>query len=679
MSKIYKLSKSKLLSFRQCPKRLWLQTHRPELAEIDDATSSVMASGTYVGETFRETYPDGVLVDTDDLVSALEMTRAFIASNHASPIFEATFQANDVLVRIDMLAPVEGGYRLVEVKSSTSVKNYHLDDATIQTWVAQNAGIPILKTEVAHIDNRFVYQGDEQYEGLFAEENVDAAVTERLPQVIHWVRDAQTMLQGEEPGICAGAQCYDPFACPFVGYCRRDEDSAEFPVEILPRNYGLAANLKADGYADLRDVPEDRLEKAIHQKVQRVTKSGIPELNSEAGRLVRVLPYPRYYLDFETIAFAVPRWANTRPYQQVPFQFSCHIELAPGTVAPSSFLSTDGTDPRRAFALAVIEAVNPKLLHDLGLQESAPGPVLVYNAAFERKRIEELAAMVDIPQTGWILLARQPSKDAFEPVDNTLRNTLLITVFLSIPLLAVLLAALSHLLQPFARLAGELHDMADGTRPMTPLRTHSTDEVADVAQSFNRLQDHLLKQEQRLIEMAHHDNLTGLPNRLTIMGRLENDLLRFHRNTQGLALLFLDLDGFKPVNDDYGHQVGDLLLIEIAQRLQACVRDVDTVARLGGDEFLILLSATEAPVEAAVRVAQECIKALQVPIRIGDLSISVGVSIGIATTNPADSLPATAAQLVSDADVAMYQAKAEGRNRYAIHPIQSTQEIEKHV
>ena len=391
MPKNYKLSKSKLLSFRQCPKRLWLQTHRPELAEIDGATLSVMASGTHAGEIFRETYPEGVLVDTDDLVSALAMTQALIASHPYSPIFEATFQANDVLVRIDMLAPVEGGYRLVEVKSSTCVKTYHLDDATIQTWVAQNAGIPILKTEIAHIDNRFVYQGNEQYKGLFVEENIGAAVAERLPQVSHWVREAQAMLQNEEPGICAGAQCYDPFACPFVAYCHRNVVQTEFPVEILPRNNGLAANLKAAGYADLRDVPEDRLEKTIHQKVLRVTKSGIAELNSDAGRLVRALLYPRYYLDFETIAFAVPRWANTRPYQQVPFQFSCHVELAPGTVAPSSFLSTDGTDPRRAFAMAVIEAVNPELLHDLGLQERMPGPVLVYNAAFERKRIEELA------------------------------------------------------------------------------------------------------------------------------------------------------------------------------------------------------------------------------------------------------------------------------------------------
>lgn len=392
MSRIYKLSKSKLLSFRQCPKRLWLQTHRPELAEIDDATSSVMASGTRVGETFRETYPEGLLVDTDDLGSALEMTQTLIATHHASPIFEATLQANDVLVRIDMLAPVDGGYRLVEVKSSTSVKNYHLDDAAIQTWVATKAGIPVAGTAIAHIDNRFVYAGNNLFTGLFAEKAIDEQISERLPEIIHWVEDAQAMLAGDEPGICAGAQCRDPFVCPFVGYCRRNENPAEFPVDILPRNYGLAAHLKADGYADLRDVPEDRLEKAIHQKVLRVTKSGIPELNSEAGRLVRALPYPRYYLDFETIAFAVPRWANTRPYQQVPFQFSCHVEFAPGAVAPSSFLSTDGTDPRRAFAVAVIDAVNPKLLHEPGLQDSAPGPVLVYNAAFERKRIEELAA-----------------------------------------------------------------------------------------------------------------------------------------------------------------------------------------------------------------------------------------------------------------------------------------------
>ena len=393
MSKLHKLSKSRLLSFRQCPKRLWLHTYRPELAEIDGSAASAMTIGSRVGEIFRETYPEGVLVDTDDLASALEMTQLLIAANPVVPIFEATFQANDVLVRIDMLAPVDGGFRLVEVKSSTSVKDYHLDDASIQTWVARNAGIPILKTELAHVDNGFVYRGDGQYQGLFVEEDVGAAVDERLPQIIHWVREAQAVLSGDEPGIRAGAQCCQPFACPFANYCQSAEKQAVFPIDILPCNHGLAEELKAEGYADLRDVPEDRLARALHQKVLRVTKSGVPELNNAARQLLRALPYPRYYLDFETIGFAVPRWANTRPYQQVPFQFSCHVELAPGTLAPASFLCGDGTDPRRAFAVAVCEAVNPRLLHDLGLDDGAPGPVLVYNASFERQRIDDLAAM----------------------------------------------------------------------------------------------------------------------------------------------------------------------------------------------------------------------------------------------------------------------------------------------
>jgi len=315
---------------------------------------------------------------------------------------------------------------------------------------------------------------------------------------------------------------------------------------------------------------------------------------------------------------------------------------------------------------------------DPALDLAASGMRGVRVVADARKQ-EELVSIVDIPQTDWLLVARQPSSEAFEPVANTIRNTLLITLFLSIPLLGLLLLALSKLLQPFAHLAVQLHEMAEGTRPLQPVETHATDEVADVADSFNRLQSKLLEQEQRLTEMAHHDNLTGLPNRLTVMDRLENELLRFQRNAQGLALLFLDLDGFKPVNDDYGHQVGDMLLRQIAQRLTATVRDVDTVARLGGDEFLILLSATEAPLEAAERVAQECITSLQTPIRIGDLFIQVGVSIGIAVTDSRNETVVSAAQLVSNADVAMYQAKSDGRNRYAIYSNTPPQNTENNV
>ena len=152
MSSQFKLSKSKLLAYRQCPKRLWLQTHRPELAEVDAATSALMANGTTVGEVFRSLYANGVLIDDENLGDALASTRAILGADPTRPIFEATFEANDVLVRVDMLAPSENGYHLIEVKSSTSVKDYHLDDAAIQTWVTAMAGIQVTRTAIAHID-----------------------------------------------------------------------------------------------------------------------------------------------------------------------------------------------------------------------------------------------------------------------------------------------------------------------------------------------------------------------------------------------------------------------------------------------------------------------------------------------------------------------------------------------
>lgn len=280
---------------------------------------------------------------------------------------------------------------------------------------------------------------------------------------------------------------------------------------------------------------------------------------------------------------------------------------------------------------------------------------------------EELVTIVDIEQPDWLLIARQPTDEAFAPVSNTLRNILLITALLVIPSFIMLVAALSRLLQPLASLADELHDMAEDRRPMRPVQTASTDEVADVANSFNRLQGKLLEQEHRLAEMAHHDPLTGLPNRLLITDRMENSLRQMPRVEQSLAVLFLDLDDFKKVNDSHGHHIGDQLLIEVAHRLGRCVRSADTVGRLGGDEFLILLSPAGDPLEAAERVAEKCLAALAVPVHIGDLSLTVGASIGIVICERAQAGSVSASQLMSQADVAMYRAKAAGRNRYAIY------------
>jgi hypothetical protein len=386
----YKLSKSRLMQHRQCPRRLWLFTHRPELAEDDLNAQAAMASGTNVGEVARTLYPEGVLIESGNLTDDLNATTSLLNAA-PRPLFEATLSANDVLVRVDLLLPTPTAtYRLVEVKSSTSVKRYHLDDAAIQTWVAQNAGVAIAGTDIAHINNQFTYLGGDDYAGLFTHTDISLQVAERLPQISGWINAAQSTLAGSEPEILPGAQCNDPFSCPFIAHCQPVKtDAPEYPVTLLPRASRVHRELLAAGYEDLRDVPDQMLNHPLHQKIQRLSRSGSAEITAEGTTFARSLPYPRYYLDFETIAFAIPRWIGTRPYRQIPFQFSCHVAPCPGTLMPFSFLSTDGEDPRRAFIKALIAAVNPEICTKPG---QAPGPVFVYNAAFERSRINELAA-----------------------------------------------------------------------------------------------------------------------------------------------------------------------------------------------------------------------------------------------------------------------------------------------
>lgn len=358
---------------------MWLQVHKPELAEVDPAAEARFRDGNKVGDVARQLYPGGDFIDTLNRKEALARTAAALESGH-KPIFEAAFLHNDVLVRADLLVPEASGYRLVEVKSSTSVKDYHLEDITVQTWVMQQAGLVPSRCMVAHIDNSFVYPGNGNYQGLLKEASVDLEVRDMITDVPGWIAAAQSTLErSEEPGVVPGEQCSHPFACDFANYCSPPETDVAFPVEILPYGKKMAEQLRAEGYRDLRVVPEAKLSNPKHIRVHRVTKSGQAELDQEAIDAVRELSYPRYYLDFETIAFAVPIWAGTSPYKQIPFQWSCHIEHADGSLTHKEFLDISGEDPRRAFAESLIETLNNS------------GPIIVYNAPFEGSRMKELA------------------------------------------------------------------------------------------------------------------------------------------------------------------------------------------------------------------------------------------------------------------------------------------------
>ena len=382
----YGLSKSRIVAWKQCPKRLWLQIHRHELLEVSEGAERGFQIGYEVGEVAQGLYPDGILIeDNDDLSAALASTKAALAAHPDRPIFEATFQHEGLLVRADVMLPTDNGYRMIEVKSSASVKPYHIDDCAIQAWVLKQNGMALSSVELAHIDTSFVYQGEGDYHGLFRHENLDEVIRPLLELVPEWIRQSRSTLSGDEPANEPGAQCDDPFECPFKTYCNRNivqPEQPKYSLDVLHRmQTAKKETLREKGFVDACQVPPEFLNET-QQWIQRVSQTGVAELGPDAANALKNLPYPRYYLDFETINLAVPRWAHTRPYStQVPFQWSCHIEQSNGELLHEMFLDVTGNDPRRACAEQMIAALGDD------------GPVFVYYQAFEKSRIAELAEL----------------------------------------------------------------------------------------------------------------------------------------------------------------------------------------------------------------------------------------------------------------------------------------------
>jgi hypothetical protein len=361
----YRLSKSKILSGRQCVKRLYLEVHRPQLAGEAASTQQVQWWGDEVLKVARALHQGGILVGHDhDLKQALVQTTEILEQSNSSPLFEAAFEKDGVLIRSDVFYPDPGQARLVEVKAANEVRDYHLEDCAVQAWVIENKGIPLTRIELARVDTSFVYKGDRDYKGLLFHEDVTGLVRPIQSEVSNWVEECRRVLEGSVPDIDVGSHCGDPFTCPFLDYCSAGQP--EYPVAVLPYGKKVAKELLADGIFDIRDIPVGRLSNPTHERVRRVTVTGKPELDSQAGKLLNKLPYPRYYLDFETIQFAVPIWKGTSPYQQLPFQWSCHIQKSAGALRHEEFLDTSGDPPMRSFAeslLATLENRSPILVY----------------------------------------------------------------------------------------------------------------------------------------------------------------------------------------------------------------------------------------------------------------------------------------------------------------------------
>jgi hypothetical protein len=371
------LSKTRILAGLQCEKRLYLKMYRPELAVIKK--SPLFETGLIVGEQARKEFPGGVLIRRfEQGCDPFAETQACIADESICVIFEAGFRFQDTEIFVDILQRAGTKWNLIEVKSSSSVKDDYIDDVCIQYLVLSNTGISIESIELMYLNKYFVYTQEGNYDGLFIREDISERVIAHRHSIsdeIHRMR--QQLAEKKEPVAHVDGHCKNPYPCEYLNYCEKLD--GEYPVSWLPNAAVIIRKLHDRGIYDIRDIPVDMLSSETHLKVRRVTARGEAELDAAAADILNALAWPRYYLDFETINFAVPVWPGTSPNQQLPFQWSCHIQQQDGSTQHKEFLDVSGNDPRRRFAETLLEACGAK------------GPVIVYNQTFEKGIIKSLA------------------------------------------------------------------------------------------------------------------------------------------------------------------------------------------------------------------------------------------------------------------------------------------------
>jgi hypothetical protein len=373
------LSKSKYLIGLQCPRHLWMAFNDKEkLPEFDAATQKRFDVGHELEEYAKKLFPGGIDIPTEDFNYNLQLTQASLKEE--KPLFEPAFKIDDLYSRGDILVPNDDGWDVIEIKSATKVKEVNLHDVSFQKYVYEKCGLKIKKCYLMHINNEYVRDGDIDPSKLLIKEDITSQVDEFIIGISERISKMKEIIS--DPVLVEnniGPHCSDPYDCPLVDDC----------WSFLPKNhvfqlYGSKKkgfSLVEDKIYALKDIPSD-FKLNDKQGIQiNCERSGEVHVNKEAIKhFLKSLEYPLYYLDFETINPAIPMFNGSRPYQQIPFQFSLHVVKSEGAeVEHHEFLYSGSGDPRKEFASELKKVIGDK------------GSVVVYNQSFEISRLKELA------------------------------------------------------------------------------------------------------------------------------------------------------------------------------------------------------------------------------------------------------------------------------------------------
>lgn len=381
------LTKSKYLNGLRCHKRLWYEeNYRDKKPDTTISERRLFDQSKKVGILARSHFSEGVLINTTDPENAIEQTKEAIERGE-SCIFEAAFIFNDVLVRCDILQKDTNYWRITEIKASTVnrtikaskiVKEEYLHDLAIQKYVLTGHGLTISKTQLMLINSKECVYPD--LSNLFAIEDATDQVDQLMDSIHSNVETFKTIFnRSDEPNVLIGEHCDKPNPCPFKTHCWKTVPKKS--IFTIPRlNWEKKNKLIKKGIYSLKCLPDDF---PLSQKQRAYVNSvldGQPEIdNAVIQRLISDLEYPIHFLDFETDNPAIPRFNGLRPYQHFPFQYSCHVMQADGSIRHHEYLHTDTSDPREQLLESLLKHISPC------------GSVVVYRASTEGGVLKDLA------------------------------------------------------------------------------------------------------------------------------------------------------------------------------------------------------------------------------------------------------------------------------------------------
>ena len=366
------LSKSKYLTGLQCPKYLWLQIHEPaKIPEVDAVTQYIFDQGHVVGEYAKKLFPDGIDIPHDGFMDNIVAAKKLLVER--KPLFEAGILYGNIYSRLDILNPVdEDEWDIIEIKSGTSVKEVYIDDVSFQKLCCEKAGLGIRSCKLGFINRQYIKNGEIDPKGLFILEDISTRVEEISGGMEERVSDLLEVISNKAcPEMTIGQHCLAPYECPLRMEC----------WGFLPENsvFDLRGgktkqfSLFEQGILSIRDIPDD-IPLSRQQQIQKecVMTGNVHVEKEEIRQFLSRLKYPLYYLDFETFGPAIPIFDGTRPYQDIPFQFSLHVVESKGSEAVHhSFLAEGRDDPR------------PEILRELQTLLGSEGSIIAYNAGFE--------------------------------------------------------------------------------------------------------------------------------------------------------------------------------------------------------------------------------------------------------------------------------------------------------